>query len=114
MYKAALGLQELGRFANHAGFDGVMLGVPGAACHFEFTSCPSHPVRPAPTAEDLWVYYLPGVVAWQAACALMLQAGFTRVGSFNPYWDQAGRSFQDHDGYRIVMQREAWATSPPT
>jgi hypothetical protein len=26
-----------GRFEDHAGFDGVMLGEPGAPYHFEFT-----------------------------------------------------------------------------
>ena len=31
MYTEGLGFEVLGRFQDHDGFDGVMLGVPGAA-----------------------------------------------------------------------------------
>src|SRR5262245_43491350 len=39
MYRDGLGLSEIGRFADHAGFDGVMLGRAGMDYHFEFTFC---------------------------------------------------------------------------
>ena len=38
----------------------------------------------------------------------MAAAGFRRVPSFNPYWDLRGWTFQDRDGYRVVLQRERW------
>ena len=38
----------------------------------------------------------------------MLAAGFAPVASYNPYWDSSGRTFEDLDGYRVVLQREAW------
>lgn len=50
MYREGLGLRELARFEDHAGFDGVMLGYDGAGWHLEFTHCRAHPVVPAPTA----------------------------------------------------------------
>ena len=28
--------------------------------------------------------------------------------SLNPYWDVSGRTFEDPDGYRIVLQNAAW------
>ena len=90
MYRKGLGLSEMGRFENHDGFDGVMLGRPDLHYHFEFTYCRAHPVAPTPTAEDLLVFYLPDSVQWQRACALMLQAGFVEVSSFNPYWEHRG------------------------
>jgi hypothetical protein len=31
------------------------------------------------------------------------------VRSFNPYWDARGRTYADHDGYRIVLQNAEWA-----
>jgi catechol 2,3-dioxygenase-like lactoylglutathione lyase family enzyme len=108
MYCRGLALSVVGRFEDHAGFDGVMLGVEGADYHFEFTRCRDHPVAPAPTAEDLIVLYLPEPAEWLAACERMLAAGFTPVASFNPYWDDLGRSFADPDGYRVVVQRAAW------
>lgn len=27
-----------------------------------------------------------------------------RATSFNPYWDASGQTFEDADGYRIVLQ----------
>jgi hypothetical protein len=41
-------------------------------------------------------------------CALMLEAGFIEVRPFNPYWQRRGRTFQDHDGYRTVLEQDAW------
>lgn len=108
MYKAGLGLSELGSFENHDGFDGVMLGSPDAHFHLEFTFCRHHPVRPAPTVEDLLVFYVPDPGAWAQRCAMMLAAGFLEVRSFNPYWSERGRTFQDQDGYRIVIEQSAW------
>ncbi|HET9596392.1 MAG TPA: hypothetical protein VFP65_12460 [Anaeromyxobacteraceae bacterium] len=37
MYCAGLELRVLGRFEDHDGFDGVMLGTPGVPVHLEFT-----------------------------------------------------------------------------
>ena len=109
MYREGLGLEELGRFDDHAGFDGVMLGYPGAGWHLEFTRCRTHPVAPAPTAEDLLVLYLPDATEWRAACARLLATGFVEVAPFNPYWAQRGRSFADADGYRVVLAQAGWA-----
>ena len=48
MYTDGLGLEVLGSFENHEGFDGVMLGLPGAGYHFEFTCYRAYPVKPPP------------------------------------------------------------------
>lgn len=107
-YVRGLGLQVIGEFADHEGFDGVMLGLPGADWHLEFTHARAHPLVPQPTVEDLLVLYLPDGPAWQQACSDMLAAGFKPVTSFNPYWEARGRSFEDADGYRVVLQNAAW------
>jgi hypothetical protein len=112
MYCRGLDLRIIGSFEDHAGFDGVMLAPAGADYHFEFTQCRTHPVAPTPTAEDLVVLYVADFGEWQAACSAMLAAGFAQVVSFNPYWEQCGRTFQDPDGYRIVLQRGQWSNAP--
>jgi hypothetical protein len=43
-----------------------------------------------------------------AAVEQMVKAGFEPAPAFNPYWDREGRTFEDPDGYRIVLQRSAW------
>lgn len=108
MYLSGLGLVCLGKFHDHEGFDGIMLGEPGAYYHFEFTSNRSHPIQPSPTPEDLLVFYVPDREKWIQRCKAMAGAGFRQVTSLNPYWERAGRTFEDLDGYRVVIQCEAW------
>jgi hypothetical protein len=85
-----------------------MLGYRDAGYHFEFTHCAAHAIAPTPTAEDLVVLYFPNDAEWEERCAEMRAAGFREVQSFNPYWDRDGRTFEDPDGYRTVLQRAAW------
>ncbi|POZ61010.1 glyoxalase [Chromobacterium alticapitis] len=104
MYCEGLNFQVLGGFSGHDGFDGVMLGLPGAAYHLEFIVSHQHPAPPTPTVEDLLVFYLPDHAEWEAACACMRAAGFAQAPSANPYWEVKGVTFVDHDGYRTVLQ----------
>ncbi|ATZ93243.1 MULTISPECIES: VOC family protein [Dickeya] len=108
MYCDGLGLQKLGSFAQHGGFSGVMLGRRGLAWHLEFTVCHTHPVMPAPTEDDLLVLYVSDHEGWQTSCDRMVQAGFSVVASFNPYWERQGKTFRDPDGYRVVLQQGRW------
>jgi catechol 2,3-dioxygenase-like lactoylglutathione lyase family enzyme len=107
-YRDGLGLEILYRFEDHGGFDGVMLGAPGAPYHFEFTRAHGHAAGRAPSPDDLLVFYLPDQDAWHAALARMRRAGFEPTPAFNPYWDRQGRTFEDADGYRAVLQHAAW------
>jgi catechol 2,3-dioxygenase-like lactoylglutathione lyase family enzyme len=109
MYVGGLGLLELARFDDHAGFDGAMLGRPGLGFHLEFTRSRHHRITPSPTAEDLLVIYLPDHDEWRATCARMLEAGFAETPAFNPYWAQRGRTFVDADGYRVVLENDRWS-----
>ena len=107
-YRDGLGLSLLFRFEDHDGFDGMMLGREGATYHFEFTRAEGHVAGRAPTQDNLLVFYLPDAGEWKAAVQRMQDAGFASVASFNPYWDREGMTFEDPDGYRIVLQRAAW------
>jgi len=108
MYRDGLGWTVLAEFADHEGFDGAMLGDARAPYHFEFTVQRPGGVAPTPTSEDLVVLYLPAADDWQRSCAAMLAAGFVEVESANPYWSTRGRTFQDPDGYRVVLQNASW------
>mgnify|MGYP001942105641 CR=1 FL=1 len=108
MYCTGLGLQQIADFANHQQFSGVMLGDKRLSWHLEFTLCHHHAVPASATEEDLLVLYFPDHAQWQQVCQDMQYAGFRQVASFNPYWDIAGVTFIDHDGYRVVIQNRAW------
>lgn len=107
-YRDGLGMSVLYEFTDHDGFDGVMLGWKGAPYHLEFTRAHGHQVGRAPTEDNLLVFYIPDAQEWEAAILRMRAAGFTPVPSFNPYWDRDGRTFEDPDGYRVVMQNDQW------
>jgi hypothetical protein len=107
-YAQGLGLTVLGSFHDHDGFDGVMLGSPGAAYHLEFTHKQGHSAGRAPTQDNLLVFYLPDLQRWQEAIDRMQAAGYESVASFNPYWNRVGRTYEDPDGYRVVLQHASW------
>ena len=107
-YEQGLGLTVLFRFEDHERFDGIMLGSVGAPYHFEFTRARGHIAGRAPTTDNLLVFYLPDENEWRAAVQRMRAAGFDPVSAFNPYWDREGVTFEDPDGYRVVLQRSAW------
>ena len=113
MYCSGLGFSEIGRFQGHQGFDGVLLGEPGHGYHLEFAYCRTHPVVPTPTPEDLLVFYIDDPSEWKMACLSMVKAGFGDVAAFNPYWDQRGRTFEDHDSYRTVLVQGSWNGRKP-
>lgn len=107
-YRDGLGLDVLYEFTDHEGFDGVMLGRKGLGWHLEFTRKHGHDAGRAPTQDNLIVLYLPDASGWQGAVARMIAHGYHPVPSFNPYWDRAGKTFEDSDGYRIVLQQASW------
>jgi hypothetical protein len=85
-----------------------MLGRKGAAYHLEFTRKTGHKVGGAPTEDNLLVFYLPDAGEWQRAVARLEKTGYKSVKSFNPYWDKKGKTFEDPDGYRVVLQNASW------
>ena len=107
-YRDGLRLTVLGSFEDHQGFDGVMFGVAGASYHLEFTHQRGHSVADAPTEDHLLVFYLSDQTAWLEANGQMERCGYAPVKSYNPYWDVAGRTYEDPDGYRVVLQNAEW------
>lgn len=107
-YRDGLGFEVLASFDDHDGFDGVILGHPGAPWHLEFTHQRGHRAGQAPTQDNLLVFYVPDESIWSAAVERMQRCGFAPVPSCNPYWDRQGRTFRDPDGYRVVLQNAAW------
>ncbi|MEX0299286.1 MAG: VOC family protein [Kordiimonas sp.] len=104
MYQKGLGFKRLKAFENRAGEEGIILGLPGQAYHLEFTRYKNEQVGKAPTEDNLLVFYIPDTEEWQQTCVCMEAAGFNCVESHSPHWDTEGRSFEDIDGYRVVLQ----------
>lgn len=107
-YTRGLGFEVLARFENHEGFDGMVLGRRGWPWHLELTHQHGVTIEPAPTAEHLLVLYLPEHDEWVTAVERLEALGVFACEAENPYWDRQGKTFEDPDGYRIVLQNAAW------
>lgn len=102
-YVEILGLEHLGGFHDHEGYDGAFVGVTGADWHVELTSHSTGSPPPSPTDEDLLVLYLSlGDVA--AAAGRLAAAGSPPLRHANPYWASVGAVVvRDPDRYLLVL-----------
>jgi catechol 2,3-dioxygenase-like lactoylglutathione lyase family enzyme len=103
-YRDGLGLNELGRFEDHDDYAGVFLEVPGTGAHLELTAGGVHGA-PVPHPESLLVLYLGDEAAVHTVAARL---GVEPVAPANPYWGQHGLTFEDPDGFRVVLVPERW------
>ncbi len=107
-YRDGLGLEVLGSFDGHDGFDGLMLGRPDLGWHLEFTCEAEHTAPTAPTEEHLLVLYFATESKWVEAIERLRGVGCDVVTPHNPYWATRGMTFADPDGYRVVLVNGKW------
>lgn len=107
-YRDGLGFEVLASFEDHDGFDGVMLGHEGAGYHLELTHERGHEAGRAPNKEHLLIFYFPDPEAWQKAVDQLVRHGHSPVRPNNPYWESRAKTFEDPDGYRVVLANFAW------
>ena len=102
-YCDALGLEQIGSFQGHDGYDGVMIGLPGRAYHLEFTEHAAGSPCPAPSKDNLLVLYIDDAAAHASLVERLTRHGHQPVAPENPYWAHKGATFEDPDGWRIVL-----------
>jgi len=106
-YHEGIGLPIVDRFSGHAGYDGVMLGLPGKGYHLEFTQHEGGSPCPAPSDDNLLVLYLPDLAARDAVAQQLARLGYPAVPPENPYWAERGLTIADPDGWRVVLMGTA-------
>lgn len=105
-YRDVIGLQVIGGWVDdgsHAGYDGVMIGLPGWDTHLEFTQHTDGSPCPAPTRDNLLVLYVDGRDDLLAVSAAIQARGGVPVDPENPYWRERAVCFEDPDGWGIVF-----------
>jgi catechol 2,3-dioxygenase-like lactoylglutathione lyase family enzyme len=103
-YRDGIGLEVVGSFEKHNGYDGVMLGLPDVRYHLEFTQYENGSPCPAPTEDSLLVFYIPDKERRGAIVKRLMDMGYPPVQPENPYWEKDGITIADTDGWRIVLQ----------
>lgn len=101
-YGRILGLKVLGEFKDHHNYDGVFLGIPGADWHLEFTVSKENPSH-SPDDDDMLVFYAESLDEFNKMKDKFIANGTKPVKPKNPYWEKNGITFEDPDGFRIVI-----------
>jgi catechol 2,3-dioxygenase-like lactoylglutathione lyase family enzyme len=103
-YRDGLGLPVIGSFSGHDGYDGVMIGLPGASYHLEFTQHEDGSPGNAPSDDNLLVLYIPDRAVIQRIVDRLGELGHEPVDAENPYWAANGAvTIADPDGWRVVL-----------
>jgi hypothetical protein len=57
----------------------------------------------SPSSDHLLVLYIDDKPNWQDRVDRIISMGCQPVASKNPHWDQDGITFQDPDGWHVVL-----------
>ena len=102
-YTEALGLELLGSFKGHDGYDGIMLAMPDKTHHLEFTQYEKYTELPKTTKEHLTVLYYSSAEAYKTANERIQRLGILPVEPENPYWKDKSETYEDPDGWRVIL-----------
>lgn len=102
-YEKGLGLIRLTEFSGHRGYTGVIYGLPGASYHLEFTKHVDGSPCPAPSDDNLLVFYIPEKSEINLIYHRLQGMGYEGVEPENQYWEEKGTTIEDPDGWRIVL-----------
>jgi len=101
-YCDLLGLEILGRFEDHNGYNGAFLGLKDTGWHLEFTTSANAPEH-HPDEDDLLVFYMNSPEECELLKQRFSENGISPVVAKNPYWITNGVSYLDPDGYGIIL-----------
>jgi hypothetical protein len=101
-YRFVVGLAPVTAFADHEGFDGVVLAL-GPALELELVHGPGGIPAPTPTIEDVLVLWVPPAEA-EVVRSRLAGVGCPPTTHPNPFWARVGASVHlDPDGYPLVV-----------
>jgi len=103
-YCEGIGLPILSEFNGHDGYDGLILGFPDAHHQLEFVQHEDGSPGESPNEENLLVFYLETQEQVEAVAQKLIDTGYPRVKTENPWWERHHAiTIADPDGYRVVF-----------
>lgn len=100
-YINILGIDFLGEFKNHEGYDGVFIGIKNKDWHLEFTASNEKPIHNS-DEDDLLVFYCT-LDQYLTLQKKFQERNINPVKAKNPYWNNNGLVYLDPDGFRVVI-----------
>jgi hypothetical protein len=101
-YINILGMEILGGFQKHNGYDGVFIGKSNENWHLEFTKS-NEIIQFNFGEEDILVFYPDTRLEYEHILEKINNFSIKIIEAKNPYWNENGKMFLDPDGYRIVI-----------
>ena len=101
-YIDILGLELLGGFENHNGYDGVFIGKPNENWYLEFTKS-DEIVTFNFGEEDILVFYPNTKLEFELIHDKLKTNKMEFIHAKNSYWNENGKMILDPDGYRVVI-----------
>lgn len=80
-----------------------MFGLPDEEYHLEFTRHVNGSSCPAPTKDNLLVFYMPNKDEIEKIMNRLNKMNYYEVEPENPYWKEKGTTIEDPDGWRVVL-----------
>ncbi|GAA0413792.1 MAG: VOC family protein [Bacillota bacterium] len=102
-YEKGIGLKRITEFTGHRGYTGVILGLPEITYQLEFTKHVDGSPCPAPTKDNLLVFYIPVQKEIISIVKRLQDMGCYEVDPENGYWKEKGITIEDPDGWRVVL-----------
>lgn len=102
-YTNIIGLELLGAFKNHEGFDGVFIGLKNKDWHLEFTQTEGK-VNNKLDEDDLLILY-PNIIHFNIIKEMVFKNNIPILKAKNPYWDTNGITIYDPDQYRVIIAK---------
>ncbi len=101
-YTRIMGLEFLGEFKNHAGYDGIFIGKKNSDWHLEFTQN-GESVSHVFDEDDLLVFYPETQKEFEEISSRIDFHKIEKIDPKNPYWKENGIMILDPDGFRVVI-----------
>jgi len=101
-YIDVLGLELLGGFEDHNGYDGAFIGKPNENWHLEFTQS-DEVANHSFDEDDLLVFYPNSKLEFEMIHDKLVANKIDFIESKNPFWNENGKMILDPDGYGIVI-----------
>jgi catechol 2,3-dioxygenase-like lactoylglutathione lyase family enzyme len=101
-YVKILGMEILGSFQKHYGYDGVFIGKANENWYLEFTKS-DETVQFNFGDEDVLVFYPNTKLEYDSILERINNSSINSIEAKNPYWNENGKMFLDPDGYRIII-----------
>lgn len=101
-YTEIVGLERLGGFENHNGYNRTFLGIEGSDWHLEFTVSETKAQHKF-DEDDALVFYMHSALELQSLKNQLIKNKIPIEKARNPYWNENGILFSDPDGHKIIF-----------